>query len=388
MSAYDFIVIGAGITGASTAFHLVREGAGRVLLLERERPASGGTGRSAAIIRQHYSTEVATRLTLAGIEMLERMPEELGARDVFVQCGWRMLVPEGLMDAARRNVEMQRRLGVQTELLDGESAAVALAWLDPEDVAGICHEPRGGYADAVRVTEAYVEGVRAGGGEVRERTPARALIGDASRVTGVLTEEGPVSAGIVVNAAGPWARPLAASVGLELPLRALREQDTVWQARGGRPLPDTSISNAVDATYLRPLGGGRFVYGRGYPKDYEDVDPYNYKQSPDESFVSDVAVRIERRYPTLAGAQRIDAYTALYDVTPDWYPFVGPRAGVSGYADASGGSGHGFKLGPAIGRELARWLVEGEVAEDFRRLSFDRIASGDLFEGAYGGNRG
>ena len=77
-TAYDFVVVGAGITGASTAYHLLSEGARRVLLLERERPAAGGTGRSAAIIRQHYSTRVATRLTLAGVGMLERMPGELG----------------------------------------------------------------------------------------------------------------------------------------------------------------------------------------------------------------------------------------------------------------------------------------------------------------------
>jgi glycine/D-amino acid oxidase-like deaminating enzyme len=339
-------------------------------------------------VRQHYSTEVATRLTLAGVGMLSRMPEELGTRDVFVQCGWRMLVPEPLMDAARRNVEMQRTLGVETELLAGAAAAADLPWLNPEGVAGICHEPKGGYADPVRATEAYVDAFERNGGTFRARTPVRRLLGTRERITGVLTEDGPLHAGIVVNAAGPWARPLAEGVGLALPLRALREQDTVCQARPGRPLPDTSISNAVDATYLRPLGDGRFVCGRGFPKDYEDVDPYNYKQSPDESFVADTASRIEHRYPPLAGATRIDAYTALYDVTPDWYPFVGPRGGVEGYCDACGGSGHGFKLGPAIGLELARWIVRGQVAEDFRQLSFDRIGAGRPFAGAYGGNRG
>jgi sarcosine oxidase subunit beta len=85
---------------------------------------------------------------------------------------------------------------------------------------------------------------------------------------------------------------------------------------------------------------------------------------------------------------RLPCYAALYDVTPDWYPFVGPRVGLVGYADANGGSGHGFKLGPAIGRSLARWLVEGEVEEDFKRLSHDRLASGRSFAQGYGGNRG
>ena len=104
----------------------------------------------------------------------------------------------------------------------------------------------------------------------------------------------------------------------------------------------------------------RFIIGRGFPKEYVDVDPYNYKTSADEDFISDVQTRVERRFPAFAGMQLIEAYAALYDVTPDWYPFVGPRAGVAGYADFSGGSGHGFKIAPAIGRELADWLLTGK----------------------------
>ena len=85
----------------------------------------------------------------------------------------------------------------------------------------------------------------------------------------------------------------------------------------------------------------------------------------------------------------ISSYAALYDVTPDWYPFVGPRAEIAGYFDASGGSGHGFKIAPAIGAELAGWILTGAPAKpDFAQLSFDRIAAGRLFQGAYGGNRG
>jgi sarcosine oxidase subunit beta len=84
----------------------------------------------------------------------------------------------------------------------------------------------------------------------------------------------------------------------------------------------------------------------------------------------------------------IDAYAALYDVTPDWYPIVGPRAGLAGYADFSGGSGHGFKIAPAISRELADWLLTGKVAADFRQFSHDRIATNNLFVQSFGGNRG
>ena len=106
-----------------------------------------------------------------------------------------------------------------------------------------------------------------------------------------------------------------------------------------RPLPDVSVSNAVDATYLRPMGRRRFLFGQGFPKDYADVDPYNYRETADETFVELMLARATRRFPPLEGMTLLTAYAALYDVTPDWYPFIGPRAGLAGYYDACGGSG-------------------------------------------------
>ena len=386
---HEYIVVGAGITGASTAYHLVKGGADRVLLLDRHGPAAGGTGKSAAIIRQHYSTPLAARLTKDSIGMLSCMTDELGASGGFVACGWRMLVPEAMSEGVRRNVAMQTSIGIRTSYVEGAAATDGLDWLDPEGIAGIVHEPDGGYADPVQATEAYVGAFRKAGGSFSPKTAVRALLRDGDRVTGVVTDEGEIEAGCVVNACGPWAGLLAAGAGIDLPIRVIREQDTVWGARGDRPLPDTSISNAVDAIYLRPLGDRRYIVGRGFPKDYFDADPNNYKLTADEGFVGDLRARLERRFPPMMqGATLLDSYAALYDVTPDWYPFVGPRAGISGYADASGGSGHGFKIGPAIGAELAAWLLTGKVRDDFGQLSHDRLAQGRPFVQAFGGNRG
>ena len=94
------------------------------------------------------------------------------------------------------------------------------------------------------------------------------------------------------------------------------------------------------------------------------------------------------RFPVLKDMKLINSYAALYDVTPDWYPFIGPRKNLIGYVDANGGSGHGFKIGPAIGYELAKWIIDGKTGNEFEKLSFDRIEKNELFEGAYGGNRG
>ena len=385
--SYDAIVVGAGISGAATAYHLRKAGA-KTLLIERGEPASGGTGKSAAIIRQSYSTPLLVRLARASITMFENAKTELGQDAGFVQAGYCFVVSQDMLEGAKRNVAMQKGLGIVNEWSDGPGFPEHLPELNPEGIAGIVYEPHGGYADPVQATEAYVEAFRNAGGEFRARTPVRRLLRQGDRITGVELDNGEVSGNVVVNAAGPWAKPLAESAGLALQMRSMREQDTVWQIPSGRKIPKTSISMGVDATYYRPLGQGRFIIGRGFPKEYVEVDPYNFKTSADADFIRDVQTRVERRFPSFAGMKLIEAYAALYDVTPDWYPFVGPRAGIAGYADFSGGSGHGFKIAPAIGRELADWLLTAKVADDFRQFSHDRVAQGNLFVQSFGGNRG
>ena len=385
--SYDAIVVGAGISGAATAYHLKKAGA-KTLLIERGESASGGTGKSAAIIRQSYSTPLLVRLARASITMFENARAELGRDAGFAQVGYCFVVSQDMLEGAKKNVAMQKGLGIINEWSDGPGFPQHLPGINPEGIAGIVYEPHGGYADPVQATEAYVEAFKSLGGEFRARTSVRRLLREGDRITGVELDNGEIAANTVVNAAGPWAKPLAESAGLALPMRSVREQDTVWQIPAGRAIPKVSISMGVDACYYRPLGQNRFIIGRGFPKEYHDVDPYNYKTTADDEFVTDVQTRVERRLPAFSGMKLIEAYAALYDVTPDWYPFVGPRSGIEGYADFSGGSGHGFKIAPSIAKELADWLLTGKVADDFRQFSHDRIAAGKLFVQSFGGNRG
>lgn len=384
---YDAAIIGCGISGASLAFNLATKGL-KVIVLERDRPAAGGTGLSAAIIRQHYSTRLMARLAHAAVGIFSTAAACVGRDMGYRRAGYFFLVPPDQAETARSNVAMQTELGIRTEMLGLDRLARMAPWLNLDGVGDAAYEVDGGYADPESATEVFLEAATAKGAVSRMRTPARAILRNADRVTGVLTDDGPIETGLVVNAAGPWAAALAASAQIELTMRTVREQDTVWEGRPGRPLPEQSISNAVDAIYIRPLGERRYVVGRGFPKAYFDVDPNNYKKTADDDFIADVQTRLVRRIPTMDGARLVNAYGALYDVTVDWYPYVGPRNGLAGYADFCGGSGHGFKIAPAIARELADWLVDAKVAADFAQLSYDRVGSGRMFVQSYGGNRG
>ena len=388
-TSYDVIVVGAGITGASVAYYLKKRGVKRVLVVEREAsPAASNTGLSAAIVRSFYSLPLLARLGKAAIDSFHDMPDELGRTGGFHNTGFVQLVPPEWMEVINGIVAMQQSLGIETDFVDPSDYAKRFPWLETDGLGAILFEPRSGYADPVQTTEAYADAFVAAGGEIRFRTPARALLRDGDRITGVMLDDGPASAGKVVNAAGPWAKFLAAGAGIEMQMVAVREQDSIWEVREGRPMPTSPVSNPVEAVYMRPMGGARWLLGRAYPKPYVEVDPYNYKKTSDNDFVLDVMERMSRRVPGVQGARLLESYAALYDVTPDWTPYFGPRSGLEGYYDACGGSGNSFKTGPVLARELAGWMMDGTVAEDFRQLSYDRLAQGNLFRQAFGGNRG
>lgn len=386
--SYDFVIVGAGISGAALAYYLKKSGIGRVLLVERGELASGGTGKSAAIVRQHYSTRLMARLAKRSVDIFRGMPGELGADGGYRGVGYAFLISDENAEVARKNLEMQQQVGIGTSFVPANVAASRFPWLNMDRVVGVGFEPEGGYADPVQSVEAYVVAFKKLGGEVRTRMPCRGVLRSGDRITGIATDHGVIDAGTVVNAAGPWAPALARLAGVPIEMRSIREQDTVWEGRAGRDLPPHSISNTIEAIYIRPQGDRRYVVGRGFPKAYEDVDENNYKETPDEDFIAEVQKRLEHRIPPMQGAKLIHAYTALYDVTPDWYPYVGPRSDVKSYVDFSGGSGHGFKIGPAIGKELADWICDGRTSAEFARLSYDRLARKALFTQAYGGNRG
>ena len=388
MSSYDAIVIGAGINGASTSYHLRKLGLANVLLVERGQPASGGTGKSAAAVRQNYSTPLMARLAKKSIEAFKRMRDELGQDGGYEPVGYHMLISADMVDGLRRNLAVQHSVGVETGFMTDAEIDERLPWLNREGIAAVTWEPAGGYADPVRSTEAYVRAFQRDGGELRLKTPVRELRRYGERITGIVTDAGLVHAGFVVNAAGPWAQFLAKSASIDLPMRVVREQDSVWEMRTGRPLPVSTLAMAVDGIYVRPMGGTRYIIGRGFPKTYVDCNPYNFKETADPEFISDVLSRIEPRIASFAGGKLIDSYASIYDVTPDWYPFIGPRQGTVGYYDMNGGSGHGFKFGPAFGEELARWILTGEVQPDFAQFSYDRLSTGRAFVQTFGGNRG
>jgi len=385
--SYDAIVIGAGISGASTAYHLGKAGA-KTLLIERGEPASGGTGKSAAIIRQSYSTPLLVAPRARQHQHVRNRQGRSRPRRGLRADGYCFVVSHEMLEGAKeKRCDAEGAGHRQTNGAKGQ----AFRSICPRSIRT---------ASPVSVTSRMaVTPIRCGRpkpmwrvhdsrGELRARTPVRRLLRQGDGVTAVELDTGEVTARYVVNAAGPWAKPLAASAGLDLPLRSVREQDTVWQVPAGRAVRRPRSRWASTPATTGRSGKGRFIIGRGFPKDYVDVDPTITKPVLIRISSATCKPRVERasrRFRdeadrSVCGALRRDA--GLVSVRR---PARGRRPAMP---DFSGGSGHGFKIAPAIAKELADWLLNGEAADDFRQFSHDRIAQGNLFVQSFGGNRG
>lgn len=383
------VIIGGGILGATTLWHLSSAGMPCVLF------ESGGfgqesTGKSAAVVRVHYSNPQVVRMAVRSRQDLIDAPDALGCDPVYRRAGYLFAVDAAERENAIANRRMQLEHGASSIEVRIEDLGDYLPGVDPDGISYVLFEQESGFADPVATTIAYLNAARRLGAQTFEAAPVEEILVRDETVCGVRVGGRTVACDVVVLAAGAWSPALAATAGVELPLRVTREQDVVYETSPERPV-SLAVSMQVDRTYLRPLveeDDSTMVVGRGFPKPYDEVEANGYRREIDESFEHDVRARVTRRFPHLRDIRVRHGRVGLYSITPDWHPLLGPVESVTGLHLATGGSGHCFKLGPAIG-ELVAGEILGNPASfaDIRDFRLERFAEGEVFRSTYGGNR-
>ena len=385
---FDAIVIGGGVVGASTAFHLKKLGAGSVLLLERGQICTGGTAKSCAICRSHYSIPTNTELTVKSHDIFRDFAAYVSVDDAasgWVESGYLILANEDMGGQLAENLVMQSGVGADTYEISKDDAASLHPRLNLDDVTRIGYEPMSGYADPYLTTTGFVAGARALGVQVMTDTPALELLRDGDRVTGVKTPKGDFHANAVLAAIGPWTRSLTDPLGLDLPLEISKH--IVLTFRAGAPyektLPIVKDLTVENKMYFRAATGGVVLVGTG---DHGDplTDADDLDENVSDDFVLLQGGQVAHRMPEFAEAQLIDSWTGVYDIPPDWNPVLGPVDGFEGLHLAYGFSGHGFKLSPMLGKVLAQTLLNQATDVDISGYRLGRFADGALMTGSYG----
>lgn len=380
----DVVVVGGGCTGASIAFHLVERGVGQVVLLEKGALASGPTGRSTAIVRQHYSNEVTARMALESLRVFEQWAERVGGTCGFVRTGFLVGVPETYRAALEGNVALQRRVGIDVRLVGVDELRRLEPELYTEDLAVAAYEPDAGYCDPVSTTASLAAAARARGARVLQGRPATGIRIAGGRVAGVETAAGPIAAPAVVLAAGPWTHRLADGVGVKLPIEPSRHPVCAFRRPPEFARPPMIYADFVHQFYMRPETGELCLVGSIDPADAANLaDPDRYEEGVGLDTITEFGARVSRRYPALERGFSRGGWAGIYDVTPDWHPILDAPEEVPGLFVAAGFSGHGFKLCPAVGALMAGLLAEGRRDERLEFFRADRFRTGRLVRGQY-----
>ncbi|GAA1277417.1 FAD-binding oxidoreductase [Pseudonocardia aurantiaca] len=380
VSTADVVIVGGGIAGAAAAWALARHGTTDVIVCERDTVGSGGTGKSSGVVRCHYGVPSLAAMAWKGLSVFENALDVLGDDVGFVPAGYVVGVGPDNADALRANLATQRALGVAAEEVGHDEVERLWPAARLDDFAAFGWEPRGGYGDAYRTAQAFAAAARREGVRVRQGTSVTGLLVDAAGVRGVRLGSGQeIATRTVVVAAGPWSVGLLASLGIELPVRAVREQ-IVLVAPGADLRGVPVFSDLVSLQYVRPEPEGQLLVGNSDLSRPEPADPDRYPDRADPAFVEATVEKVAQRFPGLPDPAVTGTYAGCYDVTPDSNPVIGPT-GVDGLFVAAGFSGHGFKISPAVGELLADLVLDGRsrdptVPEHDFRLS--RFAEGDL----------
>ena len=370
----DVVIVGGGCMGASVAFHLARRGITDVVLVERETLlATGSTGRNAGGVRHQFSNEANIRLSIESIALLGRFEDEVGSPIDFHQDGYLFLLSsDDSVDTFRRNVALQRSLGVEVEWLDGDEAARRAPGLDADGVIGATFCARDGIADPNGVTMGFAKAAQAAGVAIVRDTEVTAIRVAGGRVAGVETSRGAIDTRIVVNAAGPYAKRIGAMAGVDVPVEPYRRHIFIAQDGGGWRVPANRIMviDFESTFYFHREGAGLLfgMGGRGETPTFDTTVQWDFLPQ-----VIDVAVR---RLPALADASISHAWAGLYEVTPDANPIIGPARGCGGLFLINGFSGHGFQHSPAAGRILADVIAGRDPGFDLTPFSADRFDAG------------
>jgi sarcosine oxidase subunit beta len=368
----DAVVIGGGCMGASTAFHLARQGLD-VVLVEKHHIGSGATGHSGAIVRQHYESRVGIRLARDSLAFFSRFEGETGLPCDFRRTGFLSGSRERDLPAFEALLELLRSEGVGAERLGPEEATEMEPQLDVSDYAALVHDPDAGYADPIATAAGFAEAAGRSGAAVLEGRGAREIVIRKGRVAGVrLPGDGTIASERVVLAAGNWTPAIARGAGVRLPVRFVRGEVAILRRPPGFGAPPRIHFDFYADTYSRPEAEKDVLVG------YMDTDPRKAVRGPElrdnsiaAATVRDLKARLGRRFPIMARAQPRGGWSGLYDVTPDAYPIV-DSVGPEGLFVAVGFSGHGFKLCPEVGRLLAEFAASGRRPEALDALRASR----------------
>ena len=370
----EAVIIGAGIMGCAIAHALAERGMTDVVVLERDQIGRGATADAAGGVRQQFSTETNIRLAQESVRVWETFGERFG-RDIGLrQQGYLFLLTDPAEESVFcQNLALQNSLGVPSRWVTPDDIATLNPHVVLDDVCGGTFCPEDGWCDTYGATMGFALAARALGVHIEEETPVTEIIVQADRVRGARTPNGDVHAPLVVIAAGPQSRAVGATANVDLSIDPYRRMSFITEPFAALPQSLPMTIDFASGLYFHPESRG-FLFGMA-----NRDEPSTTAKTVDDDWMATTVEALVDRAPAFAEANILRGWAGFYEVTPDDNPLLGWTGGPDGLAVAAGFSGHGFMLGPAVGRCMAEHLLDGAASGiDITPFRPSRFAEGDL----------
>lgn len=376
MKSAEIIIIGGGVVGASVAYHLTERGAKDVLILEREpRQGLGSTGKATGGVRAQFETEINIKMSLYSLDFFDNWEVDCG----YEPRGYLFFATnKGQFDYLRRNVEKQKLLGVKdVEIVDTIEIKKLVPGMNCEDIVGGSFGASDGFIGPLAVMNGFTANALLNGAKIEFNAHVLSVDVGQGKIKAVTTNKGRIECEKVVLCSGPWAKILAKTAGIDLPVEPLKRQIVWAKSRVSLPAKLPMVIDIGSGFHFRPAKNSSDEILFAFP----DVDEQpSFDTNFDETFVEKVYEKARHRAPFLYDTEvvREKCRAGLYENTPDHHAILG-ACEVAGLYFANGFSGHGVMHSPVTGRALAEIILDGKASFlDFSCLSFDRFAKGEL----------
>lgn len=375
----DLVIVGAGTVGGWASYFARKNGARRVVVLEKGLAGQGASGRAAGVVRAQGGTPETIALGRWSIGFYRRQREELGTDSGFRELGYLILaVTKKDERAGRERVDMQRRAGLDVEWLSAEEARRVNPTLSTDGYRGASYLPTDGCIDPLRNVQAYSLAMQRTRVDLRERTPFVGITtkrgrGGSSVLTGVETSDAVIATERLILTGGPQLRHIGKLLGLPIPAGAARHQVVVSEPHEAFDVDRLPMVFDIGAGLYWRLEEGGLLWGMSNPK--ETPGPAT---TIDWTYLRTMRRRLARFVPITRDLGIRKAWAATIDYTPDHLPIVGPAirpdgSAIEGVTVASPG-GHGMMWGPAVARIAADLALKGRTnVTDVGDLGLDRF---------------
>ncbi len=348
------VIVGGGVIGLSTAYHLAAAGVRDVVLVEQAEFGSGSTCKAAGGVRAQFSDAVNIELGRRSLEAFERFRQDFDQEIDLHQVGYLFLLdrPDHVR-AFEQNVALQNKLGVPSRMIDVAEAQRLSPLVETDGLLAAAWSPSDGHCTPESVVLGYAAAARRAGARLVRGCPVTGILTEGTTITAVQTSRGVIRTPAVICAAGAWSRQIGDMVGVDLPVEPLRRQILTTG-----PMPDLDPTTPFTIDFSTSFYFHREGHGLLLGMSDPDEQP-GFELGRSDDWLPRLGAVIEHRAPKLAEVGIAGGWAGLYEMTPDHNGLVGEASDVSRFLYATGFSGHGFLMGPAIG-EVMRDLYLGD----------------------------